>query len=181
MIHTRRDFRTLVGIIAAAALLIFSFLPAAFAQIRIGKKVPDFSTSTLDGKPFVLKQYLKEPGNKVVILTFFATWCDQCDDDLKYLQDLEKRYGSQGLRVLCVFTGRLSRVKAARKYLEGKDIHWPILLDRKKAVSRRYKVAALPCNYAVDQEAVLRFRCLGCGEDVKRKFEEELKTHLSGR
>jgi len=174
-----RKVKIFAGIVGFATLLSFFLLPEAFAQMKVGKKVPDFATSTLEGKPFILKEYLNQPGNKVLILTFFATWCDQCDEDLKYLQKLENQYGEQGLRVLCVFTGRLSKVKAAQKYLEGKDIHWPILLDKKKVISRRYRVTALPCNYAIDKEGILRFRCLGCSEDVKRTFEENLKTLLS--
>jgi peroxiredoxin len=171
--------KILAILMAVSALLSFSLGKAALAQMKVGKKVPDFTTTTLDGKQFNLKEYLKQPGHKVLILTFFATWCEYCDEDLKYLQELEKQYGEQGLRVLCVFTGRLSKVKAAKKYLEGKDIHWPILLDKKKVISRRLRVTALPCNYAIDKEGVLRFRCLGCSEDVKRKFEENLKALLS--
>ena len=56
-----RQFKTLVGILV---IFSFSFVPVTFAQIKIGKKVPDFVTSTLDGKKFALKDYLKNPENK---------------------------------------------------------------------------------------------------------------------
>lgn len=160
-------------------IALFSFLPAAFAQIKLGQKVPFFVTSTLEGNSFALRDYLQRLDNKVFILTFFATWCELCDDDLKFLQRLHDQYGGQGLRVFCVFTGRLSKVKAAKKYMEDLEIKLPVLLDKKRAVSKRYKLTGLPCTYAIDREGFLRFRCLGCSEDVKREFEKNLKNLLS--
>ena len=171
-----RHFRILISIIG---ILSFSPIPTTFAQIKIGQSVPNFVTSTLDGKSFTLQDYLKEPENKVLILTFFATWCEPCGDDLKFLQRLHDQYKDQGLGVFCVFTGRLSKVKAAKKYMEELSINLPILLDKKRVVSKRYKVTGLPCTYAVDKKGLLRYRCLGCSEDVKRKFEGNLKDFLS--
>ena len=169
-------FRILIAILG---ILSFSFASATFAQVKIGQKVPDFVTTTLDGQRFALKDYLKQPGNKVLILTFFATWCEPCGDDLKFLQKLHAQYGDQGLRVLCVFTGRISKVKAAKKYIEKLEVNLPVLLDKRRIVSKRYKVTGLPCNYAIDREGFLKFKCVGCSEEVKQKFEGNLKDLLS--
>jgi len=158
--------------------LSFSFVPLTFAQIKVGKKAPDFVTSTLDGERFALKDYLKDPENKFLILTFFATWCDLCGDDLKFLQQLNEQYRDRGLRVFCVFTGRLSKIMAAKKYMEDLNVHLPILLDKKKVVSKPYKVPALPCHYVIDREGIMRFRCIGCSEDVKSNFEKNLRGLL---
>lgn len=171
-----RHFKILIPTIV---IFLFSFLPAVFAQVTFGQKVPDFETSTLDGKSFALRDYLQGPDNKVLILTFFASWCKLSDDDLKYFQRLQDQYGDQGLRVFCVFTGPLSKMKSAKKYMEGSEIKLPVLLDKKRAVSKRYKVTGLPCTYAIDREGFLRFMCLGCSEDVKIKFERNLKSLLT--
>jgi peroxiredoxin len=165
-------------LIAIFGFLTFSFVPGTFAQVKIGQKVPDFVTTTLDGQRFVLKDYLNQPGNKVLILTFFATWCDPCGDDLKYLQKLHAQYGDRGLRVLCVFTGRISKLKAAKKYLEKLEVNLPVLLDKRRVISKRYKVTGLPYNLAIDREGFLKFKCLGCSEDVKTKFEDILRDLL---
>jgi peroxiredoxin len=165
-------------LIAILGFLTFSFVPVIFAQVKIGQKVPDFTTTTLDGDRFVLKEYLRQPGNKVLILTFFATWCEPCGEDLKYLQKLYDEYKDQGLRVFCVFTGRISKVKAAREYLKKLDVNFPVLLDKRRVISKRYKVTGLPCNYAIDREGILKFKCLGCSEEVKRKFGDNLKDLL---
>jgi len=171
-----RYLKVLTGILIVFS---FSFVPITFAQIKIGQRVPDFVTSTLDGKRFALKESLRQPENRVLVLTFFATWCELCDEDLKFLQKLRDQYGDQGVRVFCVFTGRLSKVKAAKKYMDDLNINLPVLLDKKRVVSKRYKVPGLPCTYAVDREGFLRFRCMGGSEEVRRRFEKDLKNLLS--
>jgi hypothetical protein len=68
-----RHFKILIPIILVISL---SFLSTAFAQTKLGgQKVPDFVTSTLDEKSFAMTDWLQQPDNKVLILTFFATWC----------------------------------------------------------------------------------------------------------
>jgi peroxiredoxin len=171
-----RHFKILIPIII---IIFFSFLPTAFAQTKLGgQKVPDFVTSTLDGKSFALMDWLQGPDNRVLILTFFATWCELCDEDLKFFQRLQDQYADQGLRVLCVFTGRLSQIKTAKTYMEGLEIKLPVLMDNKRVVTKRYRVAGFPCTYAIDREGFLRFRYLGCSEEVRTKFERNLKNLL---
>jgi cytochrome c biogenesis protein CcmG/thiol:disulfide interchange protein DsbE len=172
-----RRFNISIAVIVVISLI---FLPAAFAQPNLrGQKVPDFVTSTLDGKSFGLMDRLKRAEDKILILTFFATWCELCEEDLKFFQELHDRYADQGLRVYCVFTGGLSQIKAAKEYMEKLGIKLPVLVDKKRVVAKRYKVAGFPCTYAIDQEGFLRFRWLGFSDDVKKKFESSLKSLLA--
>jgi len=172
-----RHFKILIAIII---IISFSFLPTAFAPAKLGgQKVPDFRTLTLDGKSFALMDWLQGPDNRVLILTFFTTWCEFCGEDLKFLQRLQDQYADQGLRVFCVFTGSLSKINAAKKYLEGLKIELPVLMDNKRVITKSYKVAGFPSTYAIDREGFLRIRYLGCSEDVKTKFEGNLKNLLT--
>jgi peroxiredoxin len=172
-----KHFKVLIPIII---IISFFSLPAAFAPTKLGgQKVPDFVTSTLDGKSFALEDWLQRPDHKVLILAFFTTWCEHCDEDLKFVQRLQDQYADQGLRVFCVFTGSLSRIKAVKEYLEGLKIELPVLLDNKRIITKHYQVAGLPCTYAIDREGFLRIRYLGCSEKVKTKFERNLKNLLA--
>jgi thiol-disulfide isomerase/thioredoxin len=172
-----RYFKILIPIII---IISFFFLSTAFAPTKVeGQKVPDFVTSTLDGESFALMDWLQRPDNKVLVLTFFATWCGLCDEDLKFFQRLQDQYADQGLRVFFVFTGSLSKIKAAKEYLEGLKIELPVLLDNKRIITKRFKVAGFPCTYAIEREGFLKIRCLGCSEDVKTSFESNLKNLLT--
>ena len=171
-----KNFKILIPVLL---IISISTLPIAFAQTKSGgQKVPDFVTSTLDGKNFALMEWLQGQDNKVVVLTFFATWCELCDEDLKFFQRLHDQYANQGVRVFCVFTGRLSQIKAAKTYMEGLEIKLPVLMDNERFITKRFRVAGYPCTYAIDREGFLRFRYLGCSEDVKTNFERNLKNLL---
>lgn len=162
-------------------MISFSFLSPAFAHTQSGgQKVPDFVTSTLDQKAFALTDWLQQPDNKVLVLAFFATWCELREEDLKFLQRLQDQYEDEGLRVICVFAGRLSKIISAKKYMEEMEIELPVLLDKKRAVSKRCKVTGLPSIYAIDREGYLRSRCVGFSEGAKIKFEIILKSLLDG-
>ena len=94
--------------------VIFSFFLKAHAQFQVGEKVPGFITSTLDGKRIVLKEYWEQKGSKALILSFFATWCKPCKEDLKYLQKVQDQHGPLGVQVLCVLTQDSSREEGVR-------------------------------------------------------------------
>jgi len=172
-----KHFKILIPIII---IISFAFLPTACAPTKVGgEKAPAFETSTLEGTSFALLDWLQGPDNKVLILIFFANWCELCGEDLTFLQRLQDQYGDQGVRVFCVFSGSLSNIKAAKKYLEGLKIELPVLMDNKRVITKRYNVTAFPCTYAIDREGFLRSRYLGFSEEAKTKFEGNLKNLLT--
>ncbi len=155
------------------------FLPSASAQTQVGEKAPGFITSTLEGKRVVLKEYWEQQGKRAVVLSFFATWCQPCKEDLKYLQELQGRWEGQGLQVLVVHTQDPSvKAEGVKKFLGELQVNLPVLLDEYGIIGKRYGVIALPCNVLIDREGTLRAKYLGYGEAVKKDFEGKLRPLL---
>jgi peroxiredoxin len=168
----------------AIPILIFLLIGAnllsfASAQPQIGEKTPGFITSTLDGKRIALKDYWEQQGRKVIILSFFATWCQPCKEDLKYLQRIQDQHGGSELQVLCVLTQDSSKERAVKEFMEKLGVNLPVLLDEYGIIGKRYAVTGLPGNFVVHKEGILKAKYLGYGEDVKRHFESQLKELLS--
>jgi peroxiredoxin len=145
----------------------------------VGEKVPGFITSTLDGKRVALKDYFEKQGKKAIVLSFFATWCQPCKEDLKYLQTVQDQHGSQGLQVLGVLTQDSAKESEVRVFLQKLGVNLPILMDQDGIIGKRYSLIGLPCNFMIDKEGILRAKYLGYGEDVKREFEKRLIEFLS--
>ncbi len=161
-------------------LLWLFFLPSASAQTLVGEKAPGFITSTLEGKRVALKEYWEQQGKKAIVLSFFATWCQPCKEDLKYLQGLQEQLGSQGFQVLSVLTQDSSaKADGIKKFLQDLGVNLPVLLDEHGIIGKRYGVTALPCNVLIDKDGVLRGKYLGYNQDVKKEFEGRLKPLLS--
>ena len=167
--------------IAIMIFLLFgpTLLSSASAQPQIGEKAPGFITSTLHSKRISLKDYWEQQGKKVLVLSFFATWCQPCKEDLKYLQKVQDQYGNIGLQVLCILTQDSSKEATVKEFMGKLDVDLPVLTDEYGIIGKRYSVTALPCNFVVDKEGILKAKYFGYSEDVKRHFEGHLNSLLS--
>jgi cytochrome c biogenesis protein CcmG/thiol:disulfide interchange protein DsbE len=81
------------GLLGVTGLLA----PAARASsLRVGQPAPPATLVTLDGKRLATSDLL----GRVVILTFLATWCEPCRDELPLLSAYQQAHAAQGLTVL---------------------------------------------------------------------------------
>ncbi len=160
-------------------LLVLTFFPPAHAQPQIGEKAPGFNTNTLDGKRITLKDYWEQQRKKVLVLSFFATWCQPCKEDLKYLQVIQDQNATHGLQVIAVLTQDSAKESTVREFMGKLGVHLPVLTDEFGIIGKRYSVIALPCNFVVDKAGILKAKYFGYSEEVKRHFERQLKDLLS--
>jgi len=68
----------------------------AEASEAINKPEPDLTLKDLDGKDVSLAQYK----GKVVLVNFWATWCDPCRMEIPWLINMQAKYGPKGFTVL---------------------------------------------------------------------------------
>ncbi len=163
----------------AIPILIFllvglTLLSSVHAQPQIGEKAPGFITSTLEGKRIALKDYWEQQGKKVLVLSFFATWCQPCKEDLRYLQKVQDQHGDKGLQVVAVLSQDTSKEDRGRNFMGELGVTLPVLMDEYGIIGKRYAVTALPCNFVVDKDGILKAKYFGYGEDVKKRFENQL-------
>jgi peroxiredoxin len=169
------------GLLFLMPLFLALFMGAdAFGQAaQVGEKAPAFITSTLDGKRIVLKDYWEQREKKVLVLSFFATWCQPCKEDLKYLQGVQDQHRNKGLQVLCILTQDTSKETAVKEFMGKLGVDLPVLTDEYGIIGKRYSVTALPCNFLVDRGGVLKAKYYGYSEEVRKNFEEQLRSLLS--
>ena len=82
-----------------------------------GQAIP-FRGPTLDGR----KYNLADRKGKVVLIQYWATWCEPCKDDLKYFNEAYKAYGRQGFEVVSVSLDR--DVNDVKQYLRKNPLPW---------------------------------------------------------
>src|SRR5262252_3212825 len=80
----------------ALALLALGLREARAGALKVGAPAPPASLVTLDGRRITTSDLL----GQVVILTFWATWCEPCREELPMLSGYAGRHAHQGLRVL---------------------------------------------------------------------------------
>lgn len=177
-----------------AALAVVLALPAAAADevepIGEGLPAPNFALRTLNpevaGTPWIaLDRYVGEepedPGARLVLLSFFASWCGACEKDMPLLEQLHRTYRERGLRVVAVcLDADDAGIAAARLLLARAHVTYPVLSDRTNALARRYlgDGAPLPSVFLVGRDGVVLRIERGYARDASQFLVAEVQAGL---
>lgn len=113
------------------------------------KMVGDFKTA--DGR----KVSLQDLKSKVVFLNFWATWCEYCKEEMPSLTELSRKFSPQGLQVIAATN---EDPKTVRRFLQGKDFPYPIVLDLGDTLLDRFRIKTVPTTIVVDGQGRVAFR-----------------------
>ena len=119
-----------------------------------GAKAPDFALEALGGGTLRLSS-LK---GRIVVLNFWATWCDPCRQEMPELERYWRAHRDE-VTVLGVNMGE--GPEKVQPFVRALDITFPVVLDRQQKVARQYQVVAIPSTYVIDREGVVRAKYLG--------------------
>ena len=118
----------------------------------LGKSVPDFSETDLDGKPISLQQYR----GKVVLLDFWAVWNSFCIGDILNLKTVYDTYKDQGFDIIGVSLD--TDETKLRNYLKENDIPWRQIfsgLERQCPLVKQSDVRSIPTRWLIDRDGTL--------------------------
>jgi peroxiredoxin len=120
------------------------------------KEAPAFSLNSLDGKQVSLSDFKGKP----VLLTFWATWCVSCKEEMPLLEKFFAGKRDQLAILLITIDGE--RKKAAQKVISENKITLPVLLLLKEKVMDHYMVRGwVPQTFLIDREGVLVGKIVG--------------------
>lgn len=134
-----------------SAVLVGQWLPARAeaSALRTGEPAPPATLVTLDGKRISSADLRGE----VVILTFWATWCEPCREELPLLSDYLGRHAAAGLRILAFnldTPDRLSEVRAV-----AASVRFPVGLLRDSSAPGYGRIWRLPVSFTIDRGGLL--------------------------
>jgi thiol-disulfide isomerase/thioredoxin len=141
--------------LTAAALLLWC--GAAFAQLASwsGGPTPALRLADLDGKVHALEDYR----GKVVLINFWATWCEPCRDEMPSIDRLRGALAGRPFVVLAVNLAEPeSRV---RGFLNTMPLGFPVLMDRDTATAKAWKARFLPATFIVGPDGRVRYSYFG--------------------
>jgi len=160
----------------ALSLLVALFLlspPSLFAGLSPSDRAPDFELTDLSGKTVSLSDILRE--DKLVIFSFFGTWCDSCLKEIKDFSAIAKKYNTQVYLVgVDADKGKLERFAAKHK------IPFPILWDPKaKITGKKYDLMrgaylVVPKTFIISPAGNIEYSAEAYDETRKTALSEKL-------
>lgn len=156
---------TPIGSTAGPALVDPRATPFVIASptqgLRPGDLAPELAVTRPDGTTFQLTDLDGQPvrladlRGKVVWLNFWASWCPPCQHETPILRELSERYKDQGLEVIGVSVQETT-ADDVKSYADRYDLHYTIGFDAFGDVFHAYKVFALPTQFFIDTNGVIR-------------------------
>ncbi|MGA2146435.1 MAG: TlpA disulfide reductase family protein [Bryobacteraceae bacterium] len=122
-----------------------------------GQLMPKFTAITIDGQRFT-NDAVK---GKVVLLQFWATWCQYCRRDQEAVDVVWREFSDKGLLVLAVNAGE-SR-KKVRRYLADSPRAVPIVLMENTNLAALFDARAYPLYVLIDADGRIAGEARGAG------------------
>ena len=134
-----------------AALLVFSNSSTA---VEIGELAPGFELRTMDGELVRLADYR---GKKAVYLVFWNTWCSYCIKKAPRYTKLKEKFGDR-VEIIAVNTTWSDSIEEIEQFQQRFAVNYPIAMDNGETLTDRYAVSAVPTEFIIDINGVIRYR-----------------------
>jgi peroxiredoxin len=131
---------------------------------------PDFSLPQLNGETLNLSDYR----GKVVLLDFWATWCDPCRDEVPHFVELQNRYGDQGFQVIGVSMD--DSPEPVRDFYQQFKMNYPVVMGNARTGELYGGVLGLPIAFLVGRDGRIDSRHTGAIDLAS--LDHEIATQL---
>ena len=154
--------------------ILFICLLSIGAAAQQPDSLPEFSLRTLKGQT-VTSQELKD---SIVVLDFWATWCEGCITEIPAFNKLEQKYGPRGVKVIGMAV-QSGWAKDIRKFARQYKVRYTLLVGNDDTVSE-YGVISFPATYVIAPGWKLHKKFLGVSAtkaaDIQRDIEKLLEA-----
>jgi thiol-disulfide isomerase/thioredoxin len=134
---------------------------------------PEFSLPDLTGQKLDLSYYR----GKVVLLDFWATWCDPCRDEIPHFVELQDKYGDQGLQIIGVSMD--DGPEPVREFHQRFKMNYPVVMGNAKTGELYGGVLGLPIAFLIGRDGRIFAKHIGA-TDIS-VFEKEIANLLRSR
>ena len=145
-----------LGIVIALGILFFlhskHISPKSATQ---GNFAPNFTVSQLRGAPLELATYR----GRVVLLDFWATWCEPCRQEIPQFITLQRKYGPDGLQIIGVSMD--DTPEPVRDFCKQFDMNYPVVMGNANIGELYGGVLGLPIAFLIGRDGRIDAKHIG--------------------
>ncbi len=140
----------------------------------VGQPAPDFTVTSVNGQGSVT---ISKMQGKVIIVDFWATWCEPCKKSFPKLQEMNVKYKASGLEIVGISED--DDKKGISDFGTTYGAKFPLGWDgESKAIAGKWQPKSMPGSFIVDKKGIVRFAHLGFHDGDEVKLESEIKSLL---
>src|SRR5215471_20844508 len=139
---------------------------------EVGSSLPGLSVKDLQGHPLSSADLR----GKVVLIDFWATWCQPCRKEMPGYQKLADKYGPRGLVVIGFKFDTMPDMEDPIEFAKGIGVHYPLAVATDDVKTRFGGIEGLPTTLLYDRNGVLRMKVIGF--EYTKTVEAALKPLL---
>ncbi|MDO8548758.1 MAG: TlpA disulfide reductase family protein [Ignavibacteria bacterium] len=145
-------------------------------NINAQQKAPNFKLEDLNGEYVELKNLL---GKGPLLISFWATWCKPCVEELSEYKKLYSEYKAKGFNIIAISTDDEKTVAKVKPFVKSKDYNFTVLLDTNSEVARKYYVRNVPYTFLLDEKGNIVYSHLGHKKGDELQVKKKVEALLS--
>lgn len=151
-----------VALIALLAIVALGLRRSQQGTVQPGDTIPDFALTLFKGYDYESRTEIKlsDLRGKVVVMNFWASWCQPCEQEATELQSAWQYYAPTG-QVVFLGADYVDTEPEARGYLAKFEITYPNGPDLGTRISQFFRIKGVPETYFIDQEGKLAYVQIG--------------------
>jgi thiol-disulfide isomerase/thioredoxin len=154
--------------LSLAAALTLVATTVARAEVKTGQPATDFDGATLSGSSLKLSSLR----GKVVLVDFWASWCEPCKKELPLLDKMAPKLKAKGIEIVAVNIDD-DKNKAA-DFVRSHGLRLTVVNDATKKIVGAWEPPKMPSSFVVDKGGVVRAVHGGFEPGDEAKIEAEL-------